>query len=53
MRGGKREGAGRKDSGTKKTTSFRLTLESYLKAKEIYGRNLNKLVDDFIKSLVS
>jgi hypothetical protein len=51
MRGGKREGAGRKNSGTKITTSFRLTLETYLKAKEKYKRELNKMVDNFIKQL--
>lgn len=50
-RGGKRAGAGRKSSGIKIITSFRLSLETYQKAKEIYGRNLNKMVDEFIKSL--
>ena len=53
MRGGKRIGAGRKNTGPTKNKTFRLHTEFLEKAIEIHGRNLNKLVDDFIKSLVS
>ena len=51
MKGGKRAGAGRKNTGEKIVTSFRLSKASFLKAKELHKRGLNKLVDDFIKSL--
>lgn len=52
-RGGSRAGAGRKSTGEKIITSFRLSKEPFLKAKELHKRGLNKLVDEFIKSLGS
>lgn len=52
MRGGKRIGAGRKNTGPTKTKTFRLHIEYLDKAIVKYGKNLNKIIDEYIKTIV-
>jgi hypothetical protein len=49
--GGKREGAGRPKGDPTETVSFRVDKEALQVAKELYGRSLNKKINDFIKRL--
>ncbi len=52
-RGGKREGSGRKKQfNTPTLINFRCELEDKLKAKKKYGRGLNGIFVQWLKSIV-
>lgn len=50
--GGKREGAGRPRSTPTETVTFRVDSETLAKARELFGRELNKKVNDYLKKIV-
>lgn len=51
-RGGKRPGAGRKAGVPTKTKTFRIDADALSKAEKLYGRALNKKVNEWFKRLV-
>ena len=51
VKGGKRQGAGRKKSAPTKTKCFRISAELFEKLKQV--ESLNKLVTEFLESLVA
>lgn len=50
-RGGSRPGSGRKKKEETTSTGFRINTEALNICRSIYGRTLNKEVNDFIKRL--
>lgn len=51
MAGGKREGAGRPKKAPTTTVSFRINTDNLSKAKSVYGRDLNRIMNEFIRRL--
>lgn len=49
--GGKRLGSGAKKKEETETTGFRINSEALNICRKVYGRTLNKQVNDFIKRL--
>ena len=49
--GGKREGSGRKKKEETETTGFRINSEALNICRAVYGRTLNKQINDFVKRL--
>lgn len=51
--GGKRPNSGAKKKEETETTGFRINSEALNICRAVYGRNLNKQVNDFIKLLAN